>query len=167
LNIWAHPLTDDLAVAAASDVVISSVLVAHLSAGFTTSVLTSFFEAGVPIRPDNTIIQTGSVDVSHAVFCIIPRVVFEKAKATRGFLDFVQTHDNSFNVASLAEQLVQLLLSGVKGEIPNVEGGTELKLAFLLMNGTLELLVPVGAERRGRTFSGNGSECSHRARFSF
>lgn len=49
------------------------------------------------------------------------RRILDEAEAAGGFLHFVQPHDDLLDVAALAEQLVDLLLRGVEGEVPHVQ----------------------------------------------
>ena len=49
-------------------------------------------------------------------------VVLDKAEAAWRLLEPVQPHHQPLNLATLAEQLVDLLLGRVEGQVPDVEG---------------------------------------------
>lgn len=49
------------------------------------------------------------------------RVVLDKAEAAGRLVEAVQAHDQALDAAALAEQLVNLFLRGVEGEVADVE----------------------------------------------
>lgn len=49
------------------------------------------------------------------------RVVLDEAEAAGGFVEAVQAHDQALDAAALAEELVDLLLGRVEGEVADVE----------------------------------------------
>ena len=62
-----------------------------------------------------------------------PQRILHKAEATGGFPEFVEAHDDSFDVASPREQLMNLLLCGVVWQIANIQcaAGQQGSLLFL------------------------------------
>lgn len=66
-----------------------------------------------------------------------PERILYKAKTTRGFLDLVQTHDNPFDISALGEELLDLLLSGVEGQVADIQRGGNLQRFLLQLSATL------------------------------
>ena len=62
----------------------------------------------------------------------LPRIIFQKAKSARGFPEFVQSHDNALDISCPAKQFIELLFSGVKGQVSYIEGGGVLEASLLL-----------------------------------
>jgi hypothetical protein len=61
-------------------------------------------------------------------------------------LEAVEAHDEALDLAALAEELVDLLLGGVEGEVADVEGAGVLELVFGLRGGfAVERLVVAAA----------------------
>ena len=58
----------------------------------------------------------------------------------------VESHDDALDVAALAEELVELLLGGVVGEVADVQRRALPQQLLLLVPGPLEMLVPVRAQ---------------------
>ena len=56
------------------------------------------------------------------------RVVLDEAEAAGGFVEAVQAHDQALDAAAFAEELVDLLLRCVEGEVADVEGCGVLEL---------------------------------------
>lgn len=71
-----------------------------------------------------------------------PERILYKAEATGGFLDLVQTHDNPLDISALGEELLDLLLGGVEGQVADIQRGGNLQ-GFLL-----QLPAPLRAQRR-------------------
>lgn len=71
-----------------------------------------------------------------------PERILYKAEATGGFLDLVQTHDNPLDIPALGEELLDLLLRGVEGQVADIERGGNLQRFLLQLPATLR------AERR-------------------
>ena len=57
-------------------------------------------------------------------------VVFDEAEAAGGLLEAIQAHDEALDLTTLGEELVDLLLGGVEGEVADVEGGGVGELVF-------------------------------------
>lgn len=69
-------------------------------------------------------------------------VVLDEAEATGRLLEAVEAHDEALDLAALAEELVDLLLGGVEGEVADVEGCGVLELVFGFGRfGAVELVV--------------------------
>ena len=47
----------------------------HLSSRFAAAVLPSLFEAGVPVRPNDPVVQTCAINEAHGIFCTCACVV--------------------------------------------------------------------------------------------
>jgi hypothetical protein len=57
-------------------------------------------------------------------------VVLDEAEAAGGFLEAVEAHDEALYLAAFAEELMDLLLGGVEGEVADVERGCVAQFVF-------------------------------------
>ncbi len=123
------------------------VLVANLSPMSTSTILSAFDESRIPIGPNDPVVQTSPVHVSHRLFCVCARVVFDEAEAARGLLEPVQSHDDPFHVARAREQLVNLLLAAVVGQVADVQRGTGQQRILLISQRTSRTLLLFNSKR--------------------
>lgn len=84
-------------------------------------------------------------------------VVLHKAEAAGRFVEAIQAHDQALDAAAFAEELVDLLLGRVEGEIADVEGCGVLQLFHGIWGGgavggvaALALVLFVGVSEGGR-----------------
>lgn len=63
--------------------------------------------------------------------------ILYKAEATGGFLDLIQTHDNPLDISALGEELLDLLLGGVEGQVADIQRGGNLQGFLLQLPATL------------------------------
>lgn len=130
-------LLGQLPVAASGRVVVLPVLVSHLSSRFAAAVLPPLLEAGVPVRPDDAVVQPRAVDEAHGVLGPCARVVLDEAEATGRLLDFVQADDDALHVSAFRKYVVDLVLGGIKGEISNIQSVALLQQLLLIIAVTL------------------------------
>ena len=85
------------------------------------------------------------------------RVVLDKAEAAGRLVEAVQAHDQALDAAAFAEELVDLLLGRVEGEVADVEGCGVLQLFHGVWGGgtvggvaALALVLFVGVSEGGR-----------------
>jgi hypothetical protein len=153
-------LIDVATKATSASIVFSSELVSDLTTRLPSAVLSAFLKARVKICSDDALVELCATDVLHAVEGVLMGVVFDEAEATGSLLESVKTHDKTLDIAApiinqhnllrtegevvLGEQLVNLLLGGVEGQVANVEGGRVLKslLFFLLVLFCFLIIVP-------------------------
>lgn len=93
-------LLGQLTIAASSWVVVLPVLISHLSSRFATAILPPLLEAGVPVCPDDTVVQPCAINEAHGIFCACTGVVFYKAESAGCLLDFIQTNDDALDVST-------------------------------------------------------------------
>lgn len=136
-------LLSQFTVAASGWVVVLPILISHLSSRFAATILPSFLEAGVPVRPDDTVVQPRAVDETHCIFCANSCVVFDEAESTGRLLDLIQTNDDALHVSTFRKQLVYLFLGGVEGQIPHIQRVALLQQLLLLVSVPLKMLVSV------------------------
>ena len=77
------------------------ILVSDLSAGPTSSILSTLREALVEIRADDALIQLRAADVLQAVQRVLVGVVLDEAEAARRLLEAVEAHDEALDLAAL------------------------------------------------------------------
>lgn len=125
----------NLAISATSTIVVLSILVTHLSARLSPSILASLNKASVPVNTYNTIVESRSIHITHASFTVSSRVVFDKAKAAGSLqnrvdinsgnfynhfcafshlLELIESHHDSSHIAAAAKQLKDLLLAKIE-----------------------------------------------------
>lgn len=97
------------------------VFVSDLSAGPTSSILSTLREALVEIRPDDPLIQLGAADVLQAVQRVLVGVVFDEAEAARRLREPIEAHHEALDLAAGAEERVDLLLGRVEAEVAHVQ----------------------------------------------
>jgi hypothetical protein len=142
LLAWSHRLLIvvlvgiGLAISTPARVVLISILVPNLATALAAPVLPALGEALVQIGADDALVQLGPANVLHAVERVLVGVVLDEAEATGRLLETVEAHNEAFNLAALAKQLVDLLFGGVEGEIADVE-----------RRGVFELVFGLGRER--------------------
>jgi hypothetical protein len=123
-------LVDGAPVATPARVILGPVLIAHLPAALAPSILPSLRKALVQVRANDALVQLRAANVLHAVQRILVCVVLDEAEAARCLLEAVQAHDQALDLAALGEELVDLLLGGVEGEVADVERGRVAQLVF-------------------------------------
>jgi hypothetical protein len=72
---------------------------------FNIPILSSFLEARIQIRPDNSLIEFCATDIFQAVKGILVRVVFNEAKATWCFVEPIESHNKAFDLTAPASFL--------------------------------------------------------------
>lgn len=105
---------DGSAQTATALVEVLTILVSDLSTRLSSAVLPALLKSRIEIRPDDALVELGATDVLHAVERILVSVVFHEAEAARRLVEPIETHDQAFDLAALAKQLVDLLLGGVE-----------------------------------------------------
>lgn len=108
-------------------------ILTNLSARFASSILSSLNEAGIPIDTNNSIVQSGAVDVAHRILGIRSMVVFEKAKAAWRLFVLVQAHDDAPNFAGSREQFMDLFFGCEKGHVAHIQCGGIFQQAVLFI----------------------------------
>ena len=48
-------------------------------------------------------------------------VVFDETETTRGFVETIESHDQAFDTAAFAEELVNLLFGGVERQVADIK----------------------------------------------
>lgn len=139
-------LLSQLPIAPSGWVIVLPVLISHLSSRFATAILSSLFEASIPVCPDDPVIQPRAINEAHGILCTSTCVVFYKAESTGCLFDFIQTNDDALDVSTFRKQLMYLLLCGIEGEIPNIQSVALLQQLLLFIAVTLEVLVSVLAD---------------------
>src|SRR5688572_28367745 len=76
-------------------IIVCPKLISYLSTTLSSTVLSSLPEAGIPVCSNESIIQSGSVDISHGVPRILPGVIFHEAKSTRHSCLLIQSDNDS------------------------------------------------------------------------
>ena len=117
-----------------------AILIPDLPTALTAPILPALREALVKIAPDDPLVQLRAADVLHAVQRVLVRVVLDEAEAAGRLVEAVQAHDQALDAAAFAEELVDLLLGRVEGEVADVQ-----------RRGVLQLFHGVG---RGRAVGG-------------
>ena len=139
-------LGDEFAVSASTLIEVGSVLVAHLPATLASAVLAPFEEAGVPVGPDDAVVEPGSVDVAHRVFGVLARVVLDETEAARSSLVLVEAHHDALHVASARKQFVDLLLGREERQVADVECGAGEKKLLQFPPTASVLLIAVATQ---------------------
>lgn len=98
-----------------------SVLIPDLPTGPAPAVLPALLEARVQVGADDSLVELGAADVLHAVEGVLVGKVFDKAETAGCLVEAIQPHDQPFDLAALAEQLVDLLLGREEREVADVE----------------------------------------------
>lgn len=124
-----------LSKASSARIKLLTVLISHLPTTLTTSILPSLRESLVQITTDNPLVQLRAAHVLHAVQRILVRVVLDEAETAGRLVEAVQAHDEAFDAAAFAEQLVDLFFSRVEGEVADVEGCRVLQLVHWVGRG--------------------------------
>lgn len=78
--------------------------------------------------------------------------ILHEAEPAGGFLHFVQPHDDLLDVATFAEELMDLLLRGVEGEVPHVQCAALPQQPLLVVPrplGRKDIALPHGPVRLG------------------
>lgn len=73
----------------------------------------------------------------HAILYAGNQHVLHKAKSTRCFLELIQSHDHSLDIATHGEELVDLILTRVEGHVADVESGGDRELGLIVVRGEL------------------------------
>jgi hypothetical protein len=97
-------------------------LVTDLSAGLSTTELTTKLEARVPINADLSPIDGLKVEAVQGILSLLSGSIFYETETTRSLLDFVKTHDQVDHLSTLPEKLEKLTLISVEAEVTHVEG---------------------------------------------
>merc|ERR550519_323723 len=87
------------------------------------AILSALHEPGIPVGPDDPVVQPSPVDEPDGRLGVVPVVILDEAEATRSPLKLVQPHDDPFDLAALPEEFIDLLLGGVEAHVPRVQGG--------------------------------------------
>jgi hypothetical protein len=69
-------------------------------------------------------------------------IVLYETEAARSFLETIEAHHETFDLAALGEQFMDLFFSGVERQVTNVEGGRILQFIF---DFRLELVFAIAA----------------------
>ncbi|RUP46831.1 hypothetical protein BC936DRAFT_146473 [Jimgerdemannia flammicorona] len=101
-------------------IVLLPILVPHLPTAPTTTVLSTFPEAWIQICTDDTLVEFSAIDVLHTVESVGAVVVSSVWKPARRLLVPIQPHDDTLDLATFGEQLVDLLLGGVEGQVADI-----------------------------------------------
>jgi hypothetical protein len=137
-------------VASSAGVKFVAVLVSDLPTRLSSPILATFGKTLIQIRTNDALVEFGAADIFHAVERVLVGVVLDEAETAWGFLEAVQAHHKSLDltasavfvsnfalaveveaeIVSLAEELVNLLLGGVEGEVADVERRGILELVF-------------------------------------
>jgi hypothetical protein len=88
------------AVSTTAWIVLHTVFVAHLAARFAAPVLSTLSKSLVEIGTDDTLVEFGSANVLHAVERILVSIVFDEAEAAWCFLEAVQAHNETLDLAA-------------------------------------------------------------------
>lgn len=59
-------------------------------------------------------------------------IIFDKAEAARSLLETIKAHYDTFDLAALGEQFMNLFLGCIEGEVAHIESGRILQGIFLL-----------------------------------
>jgi hypothetical protein len=123
-------LIDRPSVTSPSRVILGPVLIAHLPTALAPSILPALRKALIQVGADDALVQLRAANVLHAVQRILVGVVLDEAESARRLLEAVEAHDQALDLAALGEELVDLLLGGVEGEVADVERGCVAQLVF-------------------------------------
>jgi len=121
-------LHDLLAKPTTARIKLLAVLIPNLPTTLTTPILPSLSKSLIQIAPDNPLIELGPANVLHAVQRVLVRVVLDEAEAAGRLVEAVQAHDQALDAAALAEQLVDLFLGRVEGQVADVQRRRVLQL---------------------------------------
>jgi hypothetical protein len=132
-----------LSIASSARVVFIPVLVPDLASALSATILPALGKALVQIGPNDALVELGAANVLHAVERVLVRVVLDEAEAAGCLLEAVKAHDEAFDLAAFAEQLVDLFLGCVEGEVADVERGCIFELVFGLGRGLAVVVVAV------------------------
>ena len=89
---------------------ILTVLVSYLSSGFASSKLTLRLKPVVPVNSDCATVNCRTVERVHSKPCFFSGCIFDEAESTGLHFDFVETHDQIDDLATLRKHLKQLRL---------------------------------------------------------
>lgn len=111
------------------------ILISHLASTLAASVLPSLRKPLVQIAPDNPLVQLRAADVLQTIQRVLVRVVLDEAEAAGRLVEAVQPHDEALETADFGEELVDLLLGRVEGEVADVERGGGAEFFFEVRGG--------------------------------
>ena len=77
-------------------------------------------KAFIQICPNDTPVKLCTANVLHAFERILVLVVPDKAEAAICFLEAIQAHDEALDLAAFQEEHVDLLFSGVEGQVAHI-----------------------------------------------
>jgi len=112
-----------------------AILIPHLPSTLAPSILPPLRKALIKIAPNDPLVQLCATDVLHAVQRVLVRVVLHEAEAAGSFVEAVQAHDQPLDAAAFAEELVDLLLGRVEGEVADVKRCGVLQLVHGVWGG--------------------------------
>lgn len=130
-------LAHNLPVATAIGVKVFAVLIPNLSAALAASILTALDEAGVPVAPDNPIVETGAIYPLHRLEGVLAVVKLYEAEAAGRSAKLVQADDDAPDLAAPTKEVVDLLLRRVEGQVAHVEGRRFAEFLFLFLSRSL------------------------------
>lgn len=93
---------------------VSSTLISDLTTGSTTTKLSSWLKSAIRIATNYTIVTDSVGNVLQSGSRTFLRIVFNKAKSTRGFGNHIQTHNYSLHRTNNRESFQYLCLGGKK-----------------------------------------------------
>lgn len=126
-------------VSTSSGIVLGAILVSHLSATLAPSILSALSEAFVKICPDDALIEFGTANVLHAVERVLVGVVLNKTESAGSLLETVKPHDEPLDLATFAEQFVDLFFCCIEGEVAHVQRCRVFELVFGRWRASVEI----------------------------
>eukprot|EP00401_Gymnodinium_catenatum_P020360 CAMPEP_0117551536 /NCGR_PEP_ID=MMETSP0784-20121206/49241_1 /TAXON_ID=39447 /ORGANISM="" /LENGTH=276 /DNA_ID=CAMNT_0005348577 /DNA_START=51 /DNA_END=878 /DNA_ORIENTATION=+ len=109
------------ALATPSSVEITAEVVAPLVAGLAAAILAALCDASVPIDSNQPLVEVGLVQQVHRLGGLLVGHELHEAETARRLLESVQAHDDPLHLAAFRKELVNLLLCGVEGQVPDVD----------------------------------------------
>ena len=97
-----------------------TILIPHLPATLPSPILPSLRKPFVQIRPYDPLIQFRAANIQQAVQRVLVRIVLDEAEAAWCFVEAVQAHDETFDLAAFAEEFVDLFFGGVEQNVPQI-----------------------------------------------
>jgi hypothetical protein len=78
-------------------------------------VLPAFYESFIKVCSDDSLVQLRTANVLHAIQGILMVVVLDKTEAARSLLEAIEAHNQSFDLSTLGEELVDLFFRCIEG----------------------------------------------------
>jgi hypothetical protein len=95
--------------------------VADLAAGLAAAELAALLEARVPVDADLPAVHNLNVKAVDSLLSLLARGVLDKAEAAGGLLALVEAHDQVHDLATQPEELQQLRLVCIEGQVAHVK----------------------------------------------